>query len=53
MWMAERDACDSCKTCEYFLHEYWNCQGDDTTCPEYMAKFIPASKNEIRRERDE
>lgn len=46
MWIAERDACDGCKTCEYFLHEYWNCQGEEAICPEYLANFIPAEEEE-------
>lgn len=37
MWNAERDACDDCWTCEYFLHEFWNCQGDTKKCDEYIV----------------
>ena len=37
MWNAKRDACDDCRTCEYFLHEFWNCQGDTKKCDEYIV----------------
>ena len=37
MWNAERDACDDCRTCKYFLHEFWNCQGDTIKCDEYIV----------------
>lgn len=38
MWEAERDACDECLECHYFLHEYWNCQGDIEPCLEFYPK---------------
>ena len=39
MWNAEIDACDDCKNCEFFLHEYWNCQGDTEICEEYITRI--------------
>ncbi len=38
MWNPETDACDYCKECEYFLHEYWNCQGELEPCLEFLSK---------------
>lgn len=38
MWDPEKDACDYCKKCEYFLHEYWNCQGELEPCWEFIPK---------------
>lgn len=38
MWEAERDACDECLKCHYFLHEYWNCQGELEPCLEFLPK---------------
>jgi len=26
-WIPEIRACDECSECDYFLHDYWNCQG--------------------------
>lgn len=37
-WNPETDACDYCKECEYFLHEYWNCQGELEPCWEFIPK---------------
>lgn len=39
MWNAEGDACAECKTCEYFLHEFWNCQGEKKPFIEYLPDF--------------
>lgn len=39
MWNPETDACKYCKECEYFLHEYWNCQGDTEPCGEFVPKI--------------
>lgn len=38
MWNPEIDACDYCKECEYFLHDYWNCQGELEPCLEFLPK---------------
>ena len=38
MWNPEADACDYCKECDYFLHDYWNCQGDIEPCWEFIPK---------------
>ena len=38
MWNPDADACDYCKECDYFLHEYWNCQGDIEPCLEFISK---------------
>jgi len=38
MWNPETDACDYCYECEYFLHEYWNCQGELEPCLEFIPK---------------
>lgn len=38
MWDPETDACEYCKECEYFLHEYWNCQGELEPCLEFLQK---------------
>lgn len=34
----ETDACDKCQECDYFLHEYWNCQGELEPCFEFLPK---------------
>ena len=39
MWNPETDACDYCKECDYFLHDYWNCQGDIEPCWEFIPKI--------------
>lgn len=36
MWNPEADACDECRECEYFLHEYWNCQGGLDPCWDFV-----------------
>lgn len=38
MWNPETDACDECRECDYFLHEYWNCQGELEPCFEFLPK---------------
>ena len=38
MWDPKTDACDYCKECDYFLHEYWNCQGELEPCLEFHPK---------------
>lgn len=38
MWNPKIDACDCCKECDYFLHEYWNCQGELEPCLEFLPK---------------
>lgn len=38
MWDPEKDACEYCFDCEYFLHEYWNCQGELEPCWEFLPK---------------
>ena len=38
MWNPETDACDECQECDYFLHEYWNCQGELEPCFEFLPK---------------
>lgn len=48
MWNAERDACDDCRTCEYFLHEFWNCQGDTKKCDEYIVARMKGMSDEKR-----
>lgn len=37
-WHPEADACNACRECDYFLHEYWNCQGELEPCWEFMPK---------------
>lgn len=37
-WIPERDACDECYECDYFLHDYWNCQGELEPCLEFYPK---------------
>ena len=37
-WNPETDACDDCQECDYFLHEYWNCQGELEPCFEFLPK---------------
>ena len=44
-WNPEIDACDDCQECDYFLHEYWNCQGDIEPCLEFHPK--PGSKKKL------
>ena len=41
------EVCDKCKTCDYYLHEYWNCQGEKEPCEEYYPNI------ELRAERKE
>ena len=38
MWTPKIDACDECRDCDYFLHDYWNCQGDIEPCLEFEPK---------------
>ena len=38
MWNPETDACNACRECDYFLHEYWNCQGELEPCWEFIPK---------------
>ena len=38
MWNPETDACDECQECDYFLHDYWNCQGELEPCLEFLPK---------------
>ncbi len=38
MWNPETDACDYCKECDYFLNEFWNCQGESEPCLEFLPK---------------
>ena len=38
MWDPETDACDYCKECDYFLHDYWSCQGELEPCLEFYPK---------------
>ena len=38
IWVAKIDACDECRECDYFLHDYWNCQGDIEPCLEFCPK---------------
>ena len=38
MWNPETDACECCKECDYFLHEFWNCQGELEPCWEFLPK---------------
>lgn len=38
MWNPETDACDECQECDYFLHDYWNCQGELEPCFEFLPK---------------
>ena len=38
-WEAEIDACDECRDCDYFLDEYWNCQGGIEPCLEFYPKL--------------
>lgn len=44
-WNAQTDACDDCRECDYFLHEYWNCQGDVEPCIEFHPK--PGSNKKL------
>lgn len=37
-WHPEADACNVCRECDYFFHEYWNCQGELEPCWEFMPK---------------
>lgn len=37
-WDPEIDACDECQECDYFLHDYWNCQGEKEPCFEFLPK---------------
>ena len=46
MWNAEIDACADCKNCEYFLHEFWNCQGDTKKCDEYIVARMKGADDE-------
>ena len=39
MWVAERDACDDCLKCQYYLHEFWNCQGAEEKCWEFTLSI--------------
>ena len=39
MWVPERDACDDCYKCRYFLDEYWNCQGEKEPCYEFVLSI--------------
>lgn len=41
----EIDACDECRECDYFLHDYWNCQGYIEPCFEFYPK--PGSKKRM------
>lgn len=38
MWNPETDACECCKECDYFLNEFWNCQGEPEPCLEFLPK---------------
>lgn len=38
-WNPETDACNACWECDYFLHEYWNCQGEEEPCLEFLPKM--------------
>lgn len=38
MWNPEIDACDECHECDFFLHEFWNCQGEPEPCWEFYPK---------------
>ena len=38
-WKPETDACNACRECDYFLHEYWNCQGEEEPCLEFLPKM--------------
>ena len=35
-WDPEIDACSECHDCFYFLHDYWNCQGEKEPCHEFI-----------------
>lgn len=37
-WNPETDACECCKECDYFLNEFWNCQGEPEPCLEFLPK---------------
>lgn len=39
MWNPETDACVYCMECEYFLNDYWNCEGDIEPCVEFVPKI--------------
>lgn len=44
MWEPEIDACNECKECDYFLHDYWNCQGELEPCFEFYPKLYSKAK---------
>lgn len=33
------EVCDECYECEYFKHDYWNCQGDSEPCIEFIERI--------------
>ena len=47
MWNPETDACDECRECDYFLHEYWNCQGESEPCHEFYPKLGSNKKTDL------
>ena len=50
-WIPERDACDDCFRCDYFLHDFWNCQGQPKhRCEEFI---ISRDQRMARGEMDE
>lgn len=49
MWNPEIDACDECHECDYFLHEFWNCQGEPEPCLEFYPK---ADSKKYKYEKD-
>ena len=44
-WIPERDACNECQECDYFLHYYWNCQGELEPCHEFIPR--PGSNKKL------
>lgn len=38
-WNPETDACDVCKECDNFLHNYWNCLGEPEPCLEFLPRI--------------
>ena len=47
-WIPEKDACNECLKCQYFLDDYWNCQGEKEPCHEFVLSIWKKSKNDTQ-----
>ena len=47
-WIPEKDACNEFLKCQYFLDDYWNCQGEKEPCHEFVLSIWKKSKNDTQ-----